>query len=255
MIELLLYIVCGMTAGLLGGYLGLGGGIIMVPFMTVLLGVDIKTAVPVSVGAIVVSSLAASNEYLKKGMVDLELVVMLSIFTVIGTIVGSNLSHVIPAEYTRLLLTVILVYTAFSLLKKRKSDPGMAFKDNRNKYLFICAVLALLTGMLSALVGIGGGVILVPVLYLIIGLPLATARGTSSMMIGFSAAAATAVYFLKGEIDFEILSGVIVGITIGAKLGGRLGTVAKPTVVKVMFLIVMLYLAFKLAYEPLSELL
>ena len=73
--EFFLYILCGLTAGLLGGYLGLGGGIVMVPFLTVIAGVDIKTAVPVSVTAIVVNSFSASNEYLKKGMVDMELVV------------------------------------------------------------------------------------------------------------------------------------------------------------------------------------
>ena len=75
MFDQLLYVLCGLTAGLLGGYLGLGGGVIMVPFLTVVTGLDIKIAAPISITAIVVNSFSASNEYLKKGMVDLELVV------------------------------------------------------------------------------------------------------------------------------------------------------------------------------------
>ena len=253
MFDLFLYVLCGLSAGLLGGYLGLGGGIVMVPFLTVVTGVDIKVAVPVSVAAIVVNSFSASNEYLKKGMVDLELVVILAVFMVLGNITGSLLSSVVPANWIQLLLTVLLVYTAFSLIRGKQPVDRLAFSDNRGKYLLICTLLAYLTGSLAGLVGVGGGVIIVPVLYLVIGLPLATARGTSSLMIGFSAAAATAVYFLKGQIDLEILSAVILGIIVGGKLGGYLGTMAKPVVVKMLFFILMLYLAFRLSYQPLTE--
>ena len=255
MFDQLLYVLCGLSAGLLGGYLGLGGGIVMVPFLTVIAGVDIKVAVPVSVTAIVVNSFSASNEYLKKGMVDLELVIILAVFMVLGNITGSLVSGYVPAQHTSLLLTVIVLYTAFSLLKTRKVTEKMSFKDNRTKYLLICTLLAYVTGTLAALVGIGGGVILVPILYLIIGLPLTTARGTSSLMIGFSSAAASTVYFLNGQIDTNILPGVVLGIILGGKFGGYLGTMAKPLIVKILFFIIMLYLAYRLSYEPLMELL
>ncbi len=74
-------------------------------------------------------------------------------------------------------------------------------------------------------------------------------------MIGFSAAASSTVYFLNDSINFSVVAPVILGIIIGGKLGGFLGTLAKPMVVKVMFFIVMLYLAFRLGYDPLMELL
>lgn len=254
-IDQLLYMLCGLTAGLLGGYLGIGGGIVMVPFLTVVAGVDIKAAVPVSVTAIVVNSLSASNEYLKKGMVDLELVIVLSVFMVLGNISGSYLSVYVPGEYIRLILTIVLVYTAFSLLKGKKPTERMVFSDNRGKYLLISTLLAYTTGTLSALVGIGGGVVIVPVLYLVVGVPLATARGTSSLMMSFSAAAAATVYFLGDRIDPTIVTGVILGIIIGGRLGGFLGTTAKPLVVKVLFFVIMMYLAFRLSYEPIRALL
>ena len=253
MLEPLLFVTCGLTAGLLGGYLGLGGGIVMVPFLTVVLGMDIKAAVPVSVAAIVVNSLAASNEYLRKGMVDLELVVVLALFSVIGNISGSLLQEVVPARTVQLLLTFILIYTAFSLLRKHKTETRLHFADNRRKYFAACALIATLTGVLAALVGIGGGVILVPMLYVMIGLPLSTARGTSSLMIGFSAAAATAVYLLDDRVDLSAVAPVVVGIIIGGKLGGYLGALARPMVVKVILFVVMLYLAYKLSYSAIME--
>jgi uncharacterized membrane protein YfcA len=253
MSDQLLYILCGLCAGLYGGYLGLGGGPVIVPFLTVLAGVDIKLAVPVSLTAIVVNSFTTSNEYLRKGMVDLELVIVLSVFMVLGNIAGSLLSAVVPGDYTRIILTVVLIYTAFSLLKGRKSTDRLVFSDNRGKYLVLCTLVAFATGTLSALVGIGGGIILVPVLYLVIRIPLATARGTVSLLIGFSAAAAATVYLLNGQIDATVLPGVVLGVIIGGKLGAHLGTTAKPLAVKIVLFVVMLYLAFRLSSEPIKE--
>ncbi len=255
MFDQLLYILCGLSAGLLGGYLGLGGGIIMVPFLTVVAGVDIKIAAPISITAIVVNSFSASNEYLKKGMVDLELVIILSVFMVLGNVAGSVLSNYVPSTYVSLMLAIILLYAAFSLLKSKRPLERIAFKDNRTKYLFVCTVLAFVTGTLSALVGIGGCVVIIPVLYLIIGLPLSTARGTCSLMLGFSAAAASTVYFLNGQINISILPGVVLGQIVGAKFGGYMGTMARPLVVKILFFVIMLYLAYRLSYQPVTELL
>jgi len=255
MADVFVYVLCGITAGLIGGYLGLGGGIVMVPFLTVGTGMDIKAAVPVSVAAIVVNSVASSTEYLKKGMVDLELVVILAIFMAMGNITGSILSDYIPSAVVRFLFTAVLVYTAFAFLKGKPPDERMVFSDNRRRYLPMCILLVYVAGTLAALIGIGGGVVIVPLLFLVIGLPLTTARGTSSFMIGFSATAATAVYFFNGRLDLSVAPPVIVGIIIGGKIGGYLGTLAKPLVVKTLFFIVMLYLAFQLAYEPLVRLL
>ncbi len=253
--DILLYLLCGFSAGLLGGYLGLGGGEIMVPFLTVIAGVDIKSAVPVSMAAIVVNSFSTSNEYLKKGMVDLELVVVLGIFLVMGTIAGSNLSVVIPADYIKILLTVLLVYTAFSMIRGKSLPKRLVFSDNRTKYLVHCLALAFGVGTTAALVGIGGGVLLIPILYLIVGLPLSTARGTSSLMICFASASATVVYLLSDVIDLAIVSPVIVGIALGGRLGGLFGTGAKPLVVRAIFFVAMLYLAYRLAGGVLEKLL
>lgn len=244
----MMFLGCGLSAGLLGGYLGLGGGILMVPYLTVIAGVDIKTAVAVSLSAIVASSFTASTEFLKKGMVDLELAVILSLFGVIGNITGSQLSPFIPAVYVTLLLSAILVYSAFSLIRTKNTTQTQVQVESGMRRI-LAAIIACLAGFLAALVGIGGGVILVPLLFLVLGLPLSKARGTSSLIIGFSAAAATAVYYMSGQLDPSMSAPVILGIIPGARLGGMFGTRAKPKVVKWLFFIIMIYLAVQLSYR------
>lgn len=253
--DLLIYLSCGLSAGIVGGYLGLGGGIVMVPFMTLLMGLDIKTAVPVSMTAIVVNSISASNEYLKKNMVNIELALMLAVFTVLGNITGSYLSDVIPGDFIKLLFSAVLLYTAVSFIRKKKNAGTLAPESSRGTYFFVTVFVTFFTGLISALIGIGGGIIIIPVLFLVLNLPLTIVRGTWSFTFGFAAAASTAVYFINDRIDFHLVPPIIVGIIIGGKIGGFLGTKAKPFAVKLAFFVLLLYTAFKLAYEPLRRLL
>ena len=255
MADLLLYLGCGLSAGLLGGYLGLGGGIVMVPYLTLFAGLNIKAAVPVSIAAIAVNSLSSSTEYLKKGMVDLELVILLALFMTVGNIFGSSLVQVAPADLIRIVFTLALVYTAVVFLRGRKDGTHAVYPNGRDKYLAVTMVLTLATGLLAGLIGIGGGLILVPLLFLLIGLPLTTARGTSAFLIGFSAAASTIVFLLQDRIDCVAVGPVILGIIVGGKVGGKLGTVARPLIVRIVFFVVMMYLAVRLAWEPAEGLL
>lgn len=250
-IEILLYMLVGFLGGAVGGYLGLGGGIIMVPLLTIVLGIPIKSAVPISVTAIVVNSIAASTEYLKKGMVDFEIAVIFALFMVTGSIIGSSMSSLIPEIYVRTLFSAILVYSAISFLKSRSHKERSQLSEMRKRYLILSALLVFMAGILAGLLGIGGGVVLVPLIYLAIGLPLTVSRGTTSFLTGFSAAAAMMVYLLQDKIDIEIAPAVILGVIVGGKTGGYLGTLAKPMVVKIIFFCVMILLAFKLAIEPL----
>ena len=251
--TVLLYILCGMLAGLMGGYLGVGGGVVIVPFLTLVMGLDIKLAIPVSMAAIVVNSLASSSEYMKKGMVDLELMVVLTFAMVFGMVAGSSLLAVVSAAHVKLLLAGVLVYTAVTLMRGQEK-PAHVVVAKKKSHLLLCAVLSFAGGILAGLVGIGGGVIVIPLMFLIIGVPLATARGTSSFIVGFSGAASLAVYFLSGLVSLVVAPPVILGTIIGGKLGGRLGTVAKPTAVKVLFFLLLTYVAIRLAYGAWSEL-
>jgi uncharacterized protein len=239
------YIISGFAAGLFGGYLGLGGGELLIPLLTVVFGHDMKCAVPISVTAVLVNSFSSSIEYLKKGMVDIEIVVILSIFTVMGAAFGSTINTVLPDDIIRICFSVILIYAAFSFLKRRPDDNHHRLTDSRNKNLGFVYLLAFLIGSVSALVGIGGGVLLLPLIYLMIGLPLNTARGSSTLIICFASTAATSIYFLQDRILLSAVSPVILGILVGGKIGGLLGTLAKPIIVRILFFMVMIYLAYR----------
>ncbi len=253
MLEIFWYIMSGFSGGFLGAYLGLGGGEIIVPSLTIMLGLDIRTAVPVSMTAIVVNSFTSSAEYLRHGMVDLELVILIGFFAVLGTLTGSTLSPVVPTEYIQFAMAILLVYAALSFLKCHHGSKRLEFSDNRSRYAVIVLPAAFGIGCFSSLVGVGGGVLLVPLLYLLVGSPLSTARGTTTLIIFFASAAAASVYFLYSMIDLRVAAPVLFGILIGGKAGGYLGTSAKPWVVRIMFCVVMLYLAYKLALRSLVE--
>jgi uncharacterized membrane protein YfcA len=248
--ELLLF-VGGATAGLVGGYLGVGGGTILVPYLTLVTGLDIKTAVPVSLAGVAVNSVASSTPYLRMGMVDFELVVVVSVFMVMGNIAGSTLSAIVSPDVIRIIFALTLVYTAITLLRGRQETARLDFAVNRRRAILLSIPFTLLIGTLSGLVGLGGAELLIPLLYLMTVLPMGTARGTALFSVGFSAAAALAVYLTRGQIALQAIAPVVVGIVLGGRLGASFGTRARPLAVRAAFSIMLLYLAYKLGWMPL----
>ena len=227
----------------------------MVPFMAIVLGMDIRDAAPISMAAIIVGSMSASTPYLKKNLIDNELVVVLGVFMTIGGVAGSILSGYIPSNIIQLIFSVLVVYAALMLFKKKNEYEHKWHADNKTLYYFMAATVALFTGTVAATLGVGGGIFFIPALYLLFGKDLKVARGTSAMVIGFSATAATAVYLGLGRLDAAAAMPVILGVVIGGMIGGKLGTLAKPLAVKIVFLIVMLFTAYKLLSSALESLL
>ena len=217
----------------------------MVPFMALVLGLDIKAAAPISMAAIIVGSMSASTPYLKKNMIDNELAVVLGVFMTIGGVTGSIISAYIPSNLIQLVFSILVVYAALMLFKNKNHSETKWHSGNRVLYYTLASIIALITGTIAATLGVGGGVFFIPSLYLLFGKELSIARGTSAMVIGFSATAATAVYLGSGRLDASAAMPVILGVVIGGMIGGKLGTLAKPLAVKITFLIVMLFTAYK----------
>lgn len=227
----------------------------MVPFMAIVMGLDIKAAAPISMAAIIVGSMSASTPYLKKNSIDNELAVVLGVFMTIGGVTGGIISAYIPSNIIQLIFSVLVIYAALMLFKKKNESEKRWHSDNRTIYYSMAATVALFTGTIAATLGVGGGIFLIPALYLLFGKDLKVARGTSAMVIGFSAAAATAVYLGAGRLDAAAAMPLILGVVIGGMIGGKLGTLAKPLAVKIVFLIVMLFTAYKLLSSALGTLL
>jgi uncharacterized membrane protein YfcA len=210
-------------------------------------------AVPFSLAGVVASSFAASQEYLKKGLADMELVLVISVFMVLGNMAGGLLSTIVPEAVLRFLFALVLVYSAVAFWSRNNQVEVAEHATTLDRrQLGIVGITTLVAGAVGALVGIGGGVVVVPLVHLLMRRSLAVARGTSAFVIAFSTGAALAVYSLLDKIDLAAAGGIVLGSLIGARLGGRLGTVAKPTIVRLLFTIVLVYVAIRLAAEGLK---
>lgn len=251
------------SAAILGSMLGLGGGVFIVPLFTLYLGVDPKIAVGASAIAVVTNSVVGSSNHLRNGFTNIRLSMLLQVTTAIGAIVGAVIAIWADASILKVLLGVLLVYSAFSMIRSRKvsypnaspdtPDPysiGATFSDPNSggeiRYVpqRVKTGLAISTsaGVLSGMLGIGGGVIQVPVMNLIMKMPVKAAAGTSSFMVGMTAVATAAVFYSEGKIDPKIAVPAMLGVFVGSSLGSRLTKRLKTERLVMIFFVILTYL-------------
>lgn len=233
-----------LLAGVVGALLGLGGGIIVVPGLTILLGVDIRFAIGASLVAVIATSSGASAAYVRQRMANLRLAMFLEPATVLGALAGGYLAGVIPSGWLYIIFAGVMAYTAVAMWQRNGGKPeivaseaeqtgwrlGGAYHDaslNRQVEYHVCRggwgfSISGLAGVVSGLLGVGGGVVQVPVMHLLMGVPLKAATATSNFMIGVTAAASAGVYFTRGNIDPFVAAPVAAGVLIGARTGSRL---------------------------------
>jgi uncharacterized membrane protein YfcA len=233
-----------------GGFLGLGGGIVLVPLLTLIHGLPMHQSVALSLSAIMANSIVSSNEYLKKDFVELRLVVPLAIFAAVGAVAGSSVSPYIPGGYLKLVFSIFLLYTVYSLLKKKENMAASRKKAEPNLPL-VCAI-AFFAGVVSSLTGVGGGILIIPAIYLVLNYSIHVARGTSAFTIGIIATAGSVVYLIQGILLVEYVGPVMLGMMFGAWLGSLAGVKAKSVTVRLIFSALLLYLAIRMFYEGIS---
>lgn len=230
---------------MIGSLLGIGGGVFLVPVLTLLLGIDIRVAVATSLIAIIVTSSTSSSSYLHEGLVNVKLGMLLETFTTVGAVIGAVIVAVLSPSAIELILGVALVYTAvYMQLRKgidhekrvldssasdfrrrfRSSFRDMATNERVEydvKNLKRGAAGSFIAGNLSGLVGIGGGIIKVPMMNIWMGVPIKAATATSNFMLGVTAVASAMVYLSNGYVAPVLTAIVAIGIFIGAFIGSR----------------------------------
>lgn len=240
----LLIAAISVSAGLLGALVGVGGGIIVVPALTLLMGVDIRVAIAASIVAVIATSSGAASGYVRQRLTNLRLAMVLEIATAAGALCGALLAARVPGQGLYLLFALVLMYTAWSMSrpepKVARSLPvdawadrlklhgayfdkalgrTVAYRVSRTRWGLAVSYAA---GVLSGLLGIGGGVLKVPVMNLAMGIPMKVCTATSNFMIGVTASTGAAVYFMRGDVQPFVTAPVAVGVLLGAKLGSRL---------------------------------
>jgi uncharacterized membrane protein YfcA len=282
----LMMLVGGFAAGVFGSLLGLGGGILIVPLLTLGFGLDLRSAVGVSLVCVFMTSRAAAGVYLERHTANLRLGMSLELFTAIGALVGGSIAFLIDERLLSVVFAALLGYVAFSMARgagrdtdgdgEGESDADQAAHEaigsaltatslpaagapvagSRAAFLASLAgpdyevrnlgtgiVGAAGAGVASALLGIGGGTVKVPLMHLSMGVPLRVATATSNLMIGITAAASGVIYLLRGEIDPYVAGPTAIGVFLGASVGSRLAHRVGLRYLRWLFVVVMLYTA------------
>ena len=260
MLTALLLVILGFVAGLLGALTGIGGGVLLTPILALHFGVPIRQAIGTSLVAVITTSAASSSVHLQRHTTDIRLGMTLELATALGAAVMAYLVGYFNRSALEGLFAAFLLYSSIMILSKGgklKSDEDSTLALNGDvvippyepqRYpLGLGASLG--AGALSGLLGIGGGPIKVPVMFIFMNVPLMVATATSNFMIGVTAAASAIVYYRRGDIQPQIAAPLAVGVFLGSLLGARLAPRIHSRIVMYLLVAVMLYLAGHLVFH------
>jgi uncharacterized membrane protein YfcA len=267
-LVILLFII-SIAAGVLGSLIGLGGGVVVVPVLTLLFHVDIRLAIGASIVSVIATSSGAAAAYVRERMTNLRVGMFLEIATTTGAVTGAYLTTLLPARALFVLFGVVLAYSAVATYRKRHADHPLAVSHDRiaNALRFHGAYydeavgkeipyavtgtlpglgMMYVAGLVSALLGIGSGALKVPAMDLAMHLPMKVSTATSNFMIGVTAAASAGVYFARGQIDPIIAAPVAAGVLGGATIGARVLGKIENKVVRLIFVVVLIVIALEM---------
>ena len=263
-----LLLVGGIATGLFGSLLGLGGGVLLVPLLTLGFDLPVREAVGVSLVCVIITSAASATVFLDRGTANLRLGMVLELFTAIGALVGGLIAFLLDERFLAGLFALLLLYTAATMFRPRgvAGDEGLAGPDldgpdrpaatarsrvgdamsgatYRVRRPIPGAIGGIGGGIMSALLGIGGGLIMVPVMHVVMGIPLRVATATSNLMIGVTASTSALVYLFKGGIEPYATGPAAVGVFVGAALGSRIAHRVDTRLLRLLFAAVLTYTA------------
>jgi uncharacterized membrane protein YfcA len=224
-VILLALIATGLLAGILGALLGLGGGIFLVPALTLLFHLPIRVAVGTSLVGVIATSAGVAAVAPRGRGADVGLALRLEVATTAGAIAGGWLAGLVSAQALSILFACVVFFTAGYLLYKARGQdkrglPERLFhQDYYPRHWPAGLSVASLAGMVSGLLGVGGGFIKVPVMYAIMEVPLGVATATSNFMVGITAAASVFVYYGRGDVHPLVVIPTALGVFVGAMLG------------------------------------
>jgi hypothetical protein len=263
----------GIAAGLFGSLLGLGGGILIVPLLTLVFKLPLLTAIGVSLVCVIVTSGASAAVYLERKVANLRLGMVLELFTAAGALVGGLAAFILPEAVLELLFAALLLYVAATMARPRSAAPengdppvddeARAASDSsfeaslsgpgyRVRHLGFGAVGSVVAGVTSALLGVGGGLVKVPVMHVVMGVPLRVATATSNLMIGITASAGAIIYLLRGGIDPYVASPTAIGVFVGASLGSRIAHRVQLRILRGLFVAILLYTSWQMLQRALA---
>jgi uncharacterized protein len=258
-------------ASALGGMLGMASGIFIVPILTMFGHIEIHTAIGASIVSVIACSCGAAAPFLKGRLTNVRLAIVLETATTLGALTGVLLAGVAPVPYLYFLFAVILLLSAQQMLAKR-GDPSAlpaiagagqwpatlrldsSYPDRalgrevayRVQRLPLGMLLMYGAGLISALLGIGSGVLKIPAMDTALRLPIKVSSATSNFMIGVTAAASAGAYFMRGNIVTSIAGPVALGSVIGAVAGARILMIVSNDKLRLFFVVILVALGIQM---------
>jgi len=257
------------AAGFLGSLLGLGGGMIVVPALTLLLHIDIRLAIGASIISVIATSSGAAAAYVRDRLANLRVAMFLELGTTSGAISGAWIAGLLHPRWLYVLFGSVLGFSALAMFRGGHGVPrthisqsafaqrlrlgGSYFDDVRGEEVsyepvrpILGLVLMYIAGIVSGLLGIGSGALKVPAMDLAMELPIKVSTATSNFMIGVTAAASAGLYFARGQIDPFVAAPVAIGVLGGAFLGSKtLGRISSRAV-RMTFVIVLVIVSLQM---------
>src|SRR5437867_4895515 len=252
--------VAGVVSGVMGALLGLGGGIFLVPFLNLGLKFPLTAAAAISLTTVIATSSSVSAARAGKQLINMRLGMLLEVATAAGGVLGGQTALVLPQSVLQKIFGVVAGAVAAIMLMRLQrrnvildpnADPGLlggrfyeqesgGIVTYRVKRLPLAIAASFVAGNISSLLGIGGGIIKVPVLNAWCGVPLRAAAATSAFMIGVSATAGAVIYYGHGQLMPPLAAAAVLGVQLGSWGGMRFGQHAPAKWLKLTMAVVLI---------------
>lgn len=261
------------AAGFFGSLTGLGGGVVVIPILTLGFGVDMRYAIGAALVTSIATSSGAAAAYIKEGITNVRIGMFLEIATTLGAVGGAIIAMYLDKKYIAIVFGCVLIFSAYRTIRKKEENIdyslpgdklGRKFKLNGSysspqgvvKYNVHNVMggfsLMTLAGILSGLLGIGSGSLKVLAMDTAMRIPFKVSTTTSNFMVGVTAAASAVIYLQRGYIDPGMALPIVVGVLIGAFIGSKILPKANVRKLRLLFSIVITILAIFMMYNGIT---
>jgi uncharacterized protein len=261
--------VAAIMAGLIGSFVGLGGGVLIVPLLTIAFGLDIRLAIGASIVSVIATSSGAAAAYVRDHLTNVRVGMMLELATSVGAVTGALVAAYLNARVLFFLFGIILILSILPTIKKLGENvstgvinDGIAsrlklastYPDRSSGTMVAYSVtnvpvgfgMMYIAGVVSGLLGIGSGALKVLAMDTAMHLPMKVSSATSNFMIGVTAAASAGIYFWRGDVIPIIAAQVALGVLIGAMVGAKMLVRFRNQTVRKLFLPVLAAVAIEM---------
>jgi len=260
------------VAGLFGALLGLGGGLVVIPALTLVIGIPIHEAIGASIVSVIATSSGSAMAYVQDKITSVRIGMFLETATTLGAVTGAYIAGLVSVKTLYLIFAVLMLYSAATMTKRRNLDFDENQEESRAaaklrlsgqyfdkvyqreiKYKVTGVLPAWLVnygaGILSGLLGIGGGAFKVLGMDIYMKLPLKVSTATSNFMMGVTAAASAGVYFTRGDVNPLVAGPVALGVLAGAQLGTKIMQMLPSKLIRYLFIPVLVFLAMQMLWK------